>query len=210
LNRFSIHLPTSSQGFWERLCEHIAGRLREHPGFPADANANHFQLKDESLYEHGTAVFHFTTYDMRRDRDTVRPYSHHDVVGNGDKQFVLVSICSENPLAYAHVLKVLHLVVSHPRLPDRVRMDLLWVRWLQVDESDRWAPGSQHRLERLSFVPGNVAEAINFVDPATVIRGTHLVPAYRHGRTHSLLGSSTLARETDGDWRFYHPMMYVH
>ncbi|KAF9468095.1 hypothetical protein BDZ94DRAFT_1287378 [Collybia nuda] len=136
----------------------------------------------------------YTTYDMRRDQDSLNPHTHCDVM-------VLSPETEQNahPFWYARVLGVFHTKVLHtgPNSHNRSiqNMEFLWVRWI-------------------GFVPeADESPAFGFLDPSLVLRGCHLVPAFGAGRTPDLLKtvSPTAARplgETD-DWVNYYVIIWV-
>ena len=74
------------------------------------------------VYQHKTARFNYTTYDVRRDQDVIHPSEGR--VG------VMVSVeasGSEDPWIYAWVLDVLHANVLFPDSDELVRIDFLCV-----------------------------------------------------------------------------------
>lgn len=111
---------------------------------------------------------------------------------------------SEHPFWYARVVGIYHLNVTHaPTNTKKERIAFLWVRWLGLDPE--WKGGDAYdQLDRVGFVPfGGEDEPFGFVDPATVIRGCHLIPAYEFGRTMDLLPESQF-RPEEGDYvNFY-------
>jgi hypothetical protein len=64
-------------------------------------------------------------------------------------------------------------------------------------------------LPKIGFVESNDEYAFTFLDPAQVIRGTHIIPVFAEGRTTSLLPvTKSIARilnpEDEDDWlNFY-------
>lgn len=71
-------------------------------------------------------------------------------------------------------------------------------------------------LPRVSFVSHDKPDAFGFISPADVIRSAHIIPAFVHGRTSTLLASPSLARangkneeEEDNDWTSAYVNMYV-
>lgn len=73
-------------------------------------------------------------------------------------------------------------------------MDLLHVRWFH---RDRTSPSGwiAKRLPRLTFIPDNKDGAFGFLDPADIVRASHIMPAFAHERTSEFLKSpSPLAR----------------
>ncbi len=154
----------------------------------------------------------FTTYDMRRDQDTINPRTRADVMvlnpGEDD-----TPKDKQHPYWYARVCGVFHANViytgpgSTTREPQR--MEFLWVRWFGVEPGTENAFKSR-RLQLVGFIPAHKPYAFGFLDPAHVIRGSHLMPAYHFGRTQALMGRSLLRREKteehedNSDWRFYY------
>jgi hypothetical protein len=89
-------------------------------------------------------------------------------------------------------------------------MDVLFVRWFRRDGSP--AGFSAKRLQRLEFFDkDSLDEAFGFLDPDSVIRGVHIIPAFAYSRTDTLLGPSFVRKEEelDTDWRYYYVNMYV-
>ncbi len=88
-------------------------------------------------------------------------------------------------------------------------MNFLWVQWFGV-EPGRYRHGICYaRLPKIGFVESTDPYAFTFLDPAQVIRGVHLIPAFSEGRTSTLLPTAkSVARilnpEEDNDWvNFY-------
>jgi len=104
---------------------------------------------------------------------------------------------------------------SAPRNPEWLariirqrRMDFLWVRWFgKKPEYISGSCGAQ--LPKVGFVESMDEFAFSFVDPAHVVRGCHLVPAFHEGRTVDLLPvlhsvSRCLNPDDNDDWvNFY-------
>ncbi|KAI0365862.1 hypothetical protein BV20DRAFT_1027357 [Pilatotrama ljubarskyi] len=157
------------------------------------------------VYWHRVLRVNYTTYDRRRTQESINPRSHPDIL-------LLASPGSEDqahPYWYARVLRILHVNVCFlardgraPGVSERTRVDVLWVRWFHLDTS---TPGGfqTRRLHRLQFVPcSSDQEPFGFVDPAAVVRGAHIIPAFAHGRTDSLLPGPSLARQAIAGKRF--------
>ncbi|EPQ53857.1 hypothetical protein GLOTRDRAFT_139911 [Gloeophyllum trabeum ATCC 11539] len=192
--------------FAPRLDDHLRYRLIERfGGDTADLAGVSIYYKDDRLYAHSTVRFHFTTYDIRRDQDTVNPGT--------DKRYIFVSLGSGSfgACAYAQVLGIFHVQVEGDALPSGVEsecFDFLWVRWFKHLESTEPTSTPSCRLDALQFIPGNSADAFGFVDPSHVIRGAHIIPAYQDGRTTELLAPS-IARDKDGDFNYYYVNRFV-
>jgi hypothetical protein len=149
----------------------------------------------------------YTTYDVRRDADTINPTSYPDIMVNPG--------CDTQPFWYARVIGVFHALVSssHAGVQEDLkplhRMDFLWVRWFGV-EPGRYRYGIRNaRLPKIGFVESTDPYAFTFLDPAQAIRGVHLLPAFSEGRTSSLLPTAkSIARvlnpEEEDNWvNFY-------
>jgi hypothetical protein len=102
------------------------------------------------------------------------------------------------------------------------------IRWLGFESRNKWpgisaeAKPGRCRVEQDSDYPsrwrhrhvlhiGCVPEddssaTFGFLDPAVVIRASHLVSAYHHGRTTELLGPSInhADEDDDTDWRYFY------
>ncbi|KAH9931348.1 uncharacterized protein B0H18DRAFT_1116505 [Fomitopsis serialis] len=188
--------------FVHDLRTHLHSRLlATDPSWPADAA---LILDRNCLFAHATARVNFTTYDLRRAQDIIH-------VGT-DKCFVMVHTPgsadgSLYPWTYAQVLGIYHANVLRPGSTSKLRMELLWVRWLERDQT--WSSSANDfRLPRVSFLPSTSPDAFGFIDPADVLRASHLIPGFHYGRTFSLLGPS-LARNVAGDWRYYYVNRFV-
>lgn len=75
------------------------------------------------------------------------------------------------------------------------RVDFLHVRWFErVPQHDL------HGYDALRFVELNDPTAFDFVDPEDILRGCHLLPAFRHGKLdRGVHGDHDLE-----DWKYYH------
>lgn len=155
------------------------------------------------LYRHGTAQFNYTTYDVRRERDVIKPGSAIMLSSKEDRD---MAGNEPHPFWYAVVHGIHHVKVTHkPSNTTGKRIDILWVRWLGQDPE--WIGGdSTCQLDRIGFVPfddDSGGPAFGFVDPASVIRACHLIPAFTEGMTTSLLPPSRF-RSDNGDYvNFY-------
>ncbi|KAJ3804874.1 hypothetical protein F5876DRAFT_82487 [Lentinula aff. lateritia] len=209
----------AAKGFWTKLQDHILGRLMQHE-FNGDTHETftdddrkHIRIKDRKLVELQTLRVNYTTYDIRRDQDTINPRNHADVM--------MLSPEDEpgaHPYWYARVLRIFRVQVisSHPLastvLSGPQEMEILWVRWLGVEPG--YHSGFQcGRLPKVGFVDEADLFAFGFLAPAHIIRGCHLMPSFSDGRTAGLLQTSepTAARKTDeiDDWQFFYVGIFV-
>ena len=150
----------------------------------------------------------YTSYDIRRGHDALRPDGHSFLMTLSREEDP-----DRHPFWYCQVIKAFHVEVhfcpggvSHAQ----EKMEVLWVRWLGMDPDHQWG-FRQCALPKVGFVPEDAdSPPFGFLDPSQVIRGCHLIPAFIDGRTDQLLprGVSVARRpgETD-DWASYYVNM---
>lgn len=150
-------------------------------------------------------TINYTTYDVRRSQETLKPHQSSVMVHSAEDE------PGSHPFWYAHVLGVFHAEVWDGASSARpCRMEFLWVRWFGMEPKYRY--GSHiAKLPKIGFVSETDSFAFGFLDPAKVIRASHLIPAFADGRTDSLLATKepSAARspgETD-DWMNYYVNM---
>ncbi|KAJ7220515.1 hypothetical protein GGX14DRAFT_354385 [Mycena pura] len=206
----------AKEDFIPKLKDHLLGRLlhRDFDGdeeqFSEEERAT-VRINNNSIYSVGTMRVNYTTYDMRRDQDTINPRTHPDVI-------VLSAETGRNahPFWYARVLGIFYADVVHkgPQAQNHgtQRMEFLRVRWFGV------VPGYKSgfkvaRLPKLGFVSydDENTPAFGFLDPSLVLRGCYIVPAFADGKTTMLLPTviPTVARpigETE-EWKNYYAIM---
>jgi hypothetical protein len=180
----------------------------EQQAFSAEQRRSVHILNDR-IYASKVLRVNYTTYDIRRDQDSMNPRTHSDVMVLSPE-----TEAGAHPYWYAWVLGVFHTKVLHtgPAAKNHSvqHMEFLWVRWYGI-EPDYISGTQAGRLPKIGFVPDTDDNAFGFLDPSLVLRGCHLVPAFAGGRTQSLLltDSLTAARppnETD-DWVNYYVIM---
>ena len=201
------------QDFIPKLKSHLLGRLLglqfngDEYNFSGEER-NSVRIINNRIYSSKVLRVNYTTYDIRRDQDSMNPRTSCDVM--------VLSQDEEHPFWYARVLGVFHAQVLHvgPAALNRSvqHMEFLWVRWFGIEPQYEWGHHTA-RLPKIGFVPDVDESAFGFLDPSLVLRGCHLVPAFAGGRTLELLPttSPTTARrpnETD-DWANYYVIMYV-
>ena len=182
--------------------------------------ASHVIFKDDRAYLHRLMSINYTTYDVRRAHDVIRPTtSKSNILLTAE--FSPWSRAPENEggpapsgtttgYAYARVLRIFHINVIYTG-PGSIdfrprRVDVLFVRYYcsVSDQGDPWASGE---LERLTFPPVVHPHAFGFVDPGDVLRMVHIVPRFSQGRKHPVdewgLSAAELANDST-DWREYY------
>ncbi|KAI0059027.1 hypothetical protein BV25DRAFT_1918740 [Artomyces pyxidatus] len=204
--------------FYPRLKDHLLARVLqlEYDGDDhqfSDEDRETVLLKDNRIYEHSVVRVNYTTYDVRRQQDSMNPRTHADVMvlshedegPSGDPA---------HPYWYARVQKVCHAYVLHrgarSKSTEYHRMDFLWVRWygLDTETPGGWAAKRPHGV---AFIPDDDPGAFGFLDPAHIIRGVHLIPAFDRGTTTERLGPSLARRKEEGDedYELYYVNMFV-
>jgi hypothetical protein len=187
------------QNFIPKLQDHLLGRLlnKEFDGDEhqfTNAERNTVRIVDNRIYSAKVLRVNYTTYDVRRDQDSMNPST--------ERRDIMVLSPEEgedaHPYWYARVIGVFHARVLHtgPQAVNRSvqHMEFLWVRWFGI------VPGHKYgfkvaRLPKVGFVPDTDDQAFGFLDPSLVIRGCHLIPAFADGRTSELLTTqNTVAR----------------
>jgi len=156
-------------------------------------------IAKERLNLHYSLRINYTSYDMRRQQDCIRPFlriTPTSVKRNSDRCFVVLA--AEEVMTTFHVLARLR---SDPGA-DYKRLDVVWLRWLG-DEPGYKSGFQAERLERVGFVPDDGRMGpFGFVDPNGIIRGASLQPVFELGRRFDLLERS-FCQDTDGDWGFF-------
>ncbi|KAJ3821654.1 hypothetical protein F5880DRAFT_1485705 [Lentinula raphanica] len=209
----------AAKNFWPKLQDHLLGRLLNrqfdgdtHESF-TDADRNHIRLKGGQFISLKTCRINYTTYDVRRDQDTINPSNHADVMMLSGEDHP-----GAHPYWYARVLGIYRATVlsSHPQMTSTQSgpqdMEFLWVRWLGIDPEHR-STSRDARLPKVGFVEESDPFAFGFLDPAQVIRGCHLMPAFKDGRTNKLLQTTqpTVARKQGetNDWEYFYVGVFV-
>lgn len=186
--------------------DHLLARLLNHtfdgdetPFSDEERRAVH--IVDNRIYSAKVLRVNYTTYDVRRDQDSMNPRTHADVM-------VLSRESGPNahPYWYARILGVFHVRVVHlgPAATNRSvqHIEFLWVRWFGMAPGHRYGSKAA-RLPKVGFVPDSDPLAFGFLDPSLVIRGCHLIPAFNEGRTSDLLTAILTAGRPAGeadDW----------
>ena len=220
----------SQQNFYRNLKDHLLTRIEEcgislpddapgtrEPGEYSFYQRSRLVIHKELAYWHDVLRLNWTSYDIRRSQDSVNLNTHRDIMLLADVDH---ADPTAHPYIYARVIRIFHVNVRLYDSPmqEFERVDVLFVRYFRLDRS---RPGgfAAKRLHRVQFVPCADAdqEAFGFIDPAQVIRGSHLIPAFAFGRTNSLLGPS-MARDVaanepaerhDTDWKYYYVNLSV-
>lgn len=157
-------------------------------------------VNDASIWQ-----VHYTTYDLRREYDTINPRTHADImVLSGESM-------PRHPYWYARVLGIYHMNVwLNTEGPiKRHQIEVLYVRWM-APLIDHQSGMSCARLPKVAFVEDSDSDAFGFLDPGQVIRSAHLIPAFASLRgTTSLRHGPSFARKNGDldDWEAFYVNM---
>ncbi|KAF5319789.1 hypothetical protein D9611_012833 [Ephemerocybe angulata] len=212
----SNHDDPLFENFLPKLQDHILGRCigrdfdgDNHDDF-TDEERNTVRIQGGRIYEVKTCQVNYTTYDNRRDYDVINPKTHPDIMVLSQEDNKETS-----PFWYARVIKVYHAKVTcthrESRLRGAERMQFLLVRWMG-DEPDYAFGFRRARLPKVGFVE-HLGFAFGFLDPAQIVRGCHLIPAFDAGLTLELLPCwDTVARQhgpRNADYTNYYVNIFV-
>lgn len=173
----------------------------------SDEEHDQLIIVDDRLYKHKTIRINYTTYDLRREQDSINPSTSADVM-------VLANEYGDDahPYWYARVICIFHAIVHLSGASGRSnhrQVDLLYVRWFaRVQDHTSGFPAK--RSPKLTFFDGaDEVEAFGFVDPSQVIRGVHLLPSFNDGQTDEILPPSFARheRENNMDWNAHYVNM---
>lgn len=205
------------QDFFPQLKDHLLARARsvayegdEHEFSEDDRDC--INIKDNFLYFHSLLRVNYTTYDLRREQDTINPLTRPDilVLSHEDEK--------THPYWYARIVHIFHVMVQHRNNPSMVfsvptRMNVLFVRWFRRDVNypSGW---NEKRLHRLQFFDQeSPSDAFGFLNPESVVRGVHIIPAFGYARTYDLLAGGSDGRrlrdedDPNADWKYYYVNM---
>ncbi|KAG8933829.1 hypothetical protein FRC01_006874 [Tulasnella sp. 417] len=196
--------------FWERLRDYFISQLRgvRYDGEDTtytNAERHQLHIKNDSLYQHTHLRINYTSYDVRRAQDSIslRTACRDIMVAANDAKY-------SHPFWYARVLGIWHAFVAEEEsgnVKEWKRVDVLWVRWFGFQPGTAGRRNNV-RLDRVGFVPLEDDGAFGFIHPEEVIRASHIIPAFAHGREKSTIGHS-FVQEPMGDYNYYYIMRFV-
>ena len=195
--------PIVFQDFIVKLKDHLLARILnkqydlEPPAFTTK-DRNELYIAEDRLEQRYSMNIYYTTYDLRRGKDRVNMKNRSHII--------TLSHDGTHPYAYARVLGIFRLDVLHgPTMPDEVRMDVLWVRWFEIDKTHR-AGWKAKRLYRIKYIPALEDNAFGFLDPNDIVRGSHLIGGFNLGHRSCSPGNPASAwdPEEDSDWKTYY------
>lgn len=165
-------------------------------------------FKSDRMYAHRLIRFNYTTYDVRRAQDVVNPRTSHCNIMLLNKVVTDVppddthssKSSTTHPFLYGRVIGIYHVnaIYTGPGMVNYnpTRFDFLWVRWYEHKQIS-------HGLDELVFPPIADVGAFGFVDPADVLRSSHIIPAFNQGVRRDAVGMSKCAHDS-GDFNAYY------
>lgn len=181
---------------------------------PLEGDIGSIYLHSDTLYRHNVLQIQYTTYDCRQGTDTINPNtSRKDFMCLREQDGSNQSPSGKpqtggTQYVYGRVLGVFHTNVVYGgsgSLDYRRRpFQFLWVRWYTplVEEKN------PRRLNRLKLNPTSEPNSWGFLDPATVLRGAHLIPRFATGRVYEEEGQQrkilSKAAQEHMDWKEYY------
>ena len=167
------------------------------------------RIIDNHVYSAKVMRVNYTTYDVRRDQDSMNPRTQCNIMVTSRETGP-----NAHPFWYARVLGVFHVRVVHTGAAATnrsiQRMEFLWVRWFGIEIGHRYG-FKVARLPKVGFVEENDPSAFGFLNPSLVLRGCHLIPSFVNGRTSDLLKTIHTAARPPGefdDWAAFYVNMY--
>ncbi|KAF9551238.1 hypothetical protein CPC08DRAFT_768761 [Agrocybe pediades] len=181
----------AKKDFIPKLKDHFLGRIQgrtfdgdTHDEFSRE-DRNTIRIINNTMFRLKTIRVNYTTYDLRRDYDTINPRVHPYIMCKSPE-----TTENAHPYWYAAVLGIFRAEIQHVGKNSSNRrtqtVEFLWVRWLG-DIQGHKAGRKYGRLPKVTFLPDSHPDAFGFLDPALVIRGCHLMPVFTEGRTTELL-----------------------
>ncbi|PPR08295.1 hypothetical protein CVT24_002453, partial [Panaeolus cyanescens] len=161
-------LDPARKDFVRKLKEHLFRRLTGTRGdSTSEEERNSVRIAANTVFRVQTARIYYTTYDVRRDSDTINPRTHPFILCKSPDAPGAVD--QAHWYWYAAMLGIFHtnaqICSNEARVGDETtHIEFLWVRWLEAVED---CHGRRYgMLPRLRFVPDTEENAFGFLDPA--------------------------------------------
>ncbi|TEB30442.1 hypothetical protein FA13DRAFT_1710454 [Coprinellus micaceus] len=172
---------TRGKGTIPKLKQHLLPRILSRLGYGSDdvmkCDWTNVVLQGNRVFSHKLMQIEYTTYDGRQGQDVVHvdtPQCNVMLLNPNNPHG------SVHPYIYARVVGIFHGIVSYVgQLPDGSisytshRIDFCWAHWYEFNKANH-----EFALERASPYPFNSPKALNFFDPADILRAVHLVPQF--------------------------------
>ncbi|KAF9056169.1 hypothetical protein BJ165DRAFT_1522113 [Panaeolus papilionaceus] len=203
----------SVKDFIPKLQEHILYRLTSRSEGFTQQDRDSVRIRNNTIYEHVTARINYTTYDQRRD---------YNVINSHSRPYIMAVAPESEPhpsFWYAAVLGIFHVDFQHIGSTSKnlspQKLHFLWVRWLEPVEGYDCGR-TQAALPKLRFMPGDDEFAYGCLDPALVLRGCHIIPAFHDGpraqpvsQKVQYRGRHLMREESLDHWKNYYAGIFV-
>jgi hypothetical protein len=195
------------------VLDHILCRLRSiesnpdgHLVHPTRLEHRDVDLKANKLHVHSSLRINYTTYDLQRECDHVRPslkITTSKIKPHSARSFIMVSthddgsVPTRTRFQHAQLLGIFHAVARDKNNIgyNYKTIAFLWVRWLE-DE-----PRLCHGLQFVSPVSDlQDLSAFGIIDPDDVVRASYLVPAFACGPVETVRSPSVVNALPVGNW----------
>ncbi|KAI0038029.1 hypothetical protein FA95DRAFT_1478129, partial [Auriscalpium vulgare] len=187
--------------FRTRLVDHILSRVLNDPNRHdfTDAERNTIFIARNRMHLHKVLRINYTTYDCRREQDSINPRTHPHIVllspdDPDDPAF--------HPFLYAQVHLIFHVEFRHipaqSQATDVQRLDIAWVEWLMLDKSIPCGFEAR-RLPVVGPLKPESPNAFGFVDPNDVLRAVHIMPGFMYGTRHPSVTQALFRQQPDTD-----------
>lgn len=172
------------------LCRQLGGTYDGDEQVFSDKDHNSIRVVGNRVYSVQTLRVNYTTYDVRRDQDTINPRTHCDVMIASPE-----TSADAHRFWYARILGIFYIYVCNNDTDSTnrasQRIEFLWVRWFGMVEGHRYGLRVA-RLPKVGFIKeGEGTPSFGFLDPSLVVRACHLIPAFNLGKTTRLLSATT-------------------
>ncbi|KAJ3515408.1 hypothetical protein NMY22_g14461 [Coprinellus aureogranulatus] len=187
-----------------------------------DDDLKNIHFHSDRIYRHAIFKIRYTTYDCRYDHDTFNPStSRRDFMclrADSDTPPSTPNhggAAADKPYSYGRLLGVFHtnVVYSGPGALDfgKRRLDFLWVRWfVQEPRTNDW---SVKRQDLLTLAPVASPGSCDFLDPANILRGAHIIPRFssgpRYGEADTQRRILSKCAHEKSDWKMYYVNRFV-
>ena len=156
------------------------------------------------LYKHKTLELKYTTYDMRKDQQTLYQCLCPDIMVLSGKE--------QHQYTYARILDLFHVRVgnSSPNSilspGEEAELPVVWVRWFKSEESQGF---HALRYPSISFYKEGDPDAFGFVHPDDILRSVHLIPHFKFDQTAEYLSGPSKGRPATQkqDWKHFNVNM---
>ncbi|TEB33312.1 hypothetical protein FA13DRAFT_1589061, partial [Coprinellus micaceus] len=194
------------EGTIPKLKQHLLPRILSRLGYGSDdvmkCDWTNVVLQGNRVFSHKLMQIEYTTYDGRQGQDVVHvdtPQCNVMLLNPNNPHG------SVHPYIYARVVGIFHGIVSYVgQLPDGSisytshRIDFCWAHWYEFNKANH-----EFALERASPYPFNSPKALNFFDPADILRAVHLVPQFSLRRMDTGLPAKTRWGSKQPLWSTY-------